>query len=136
MRADLQNNENKQKLGYFKDELHSQVLTEFLALSPKCYAFRFQSLKEKSLNQILEKKKAKGVSNVIVEKTLPFKVYKNVLETDKTVRREITSIRSFNQELFTISVEKDCLTNYYDKMRMLNNIECEPFGFNNNESPP
>jgi hypothetical protein len=84
------------------------------------------------MNQILEKKKAKGVSSVIVEKTLPFKVYKKVLETDITVRREITAIRSFNQELFTISMEKDCLTNYYDKMRMINNIECIPFGYESN----
>jgi hypothetical protein len=105
-------------------------------LNPKCYAFRYQSLKKE--NKIIEKKKAKGVSHVIVEKTLPFKVYKNTLETDKTVRREITSIRSFNQELFSTSTEKDCLTSYYAKFRMLNNIECEPFGynFNNNESAP
>jgi hypothetical protein len=134
LRPELQSNENKKKLGYFKDELNSQILTEWLALNPKCYAFKYQSLKDD--NAILEKKKAKGVSHVIVEKTLPFKVCKNTLDTDKTVRREITSIRSFNQELFSISTEKDCLTNYYDKLRMLNNIECEPCGFNNNEDPP
>ena len=67
---------------------------------------------------------------MIVKKTLPFKTYKNTLETDQTVRREITSIRSFNQELFSTSTPKDCLTSYYDKMKMINNIECEPFGFN------
>ena len=66
---------------------------------------------------------------MIVKKTLPFKTYQNTLETDQTVRREITSIRSFNQELFSTSTPKDCLTSYYDKMKMLNNIECEPFGF-------
>jgi hypothetical protein len=129
MRPNLQSNENKKKLGYFKDELNSQILTEWLSLNPKCYAFRYESLKEKTKNEILEKKKAKGVSHVMVKKTLPFKVYQNVLETDKTVRREITSIRSFNQELFTISTDKDCLTNYYDKFRMINNIECVPFGY-------
>jgi hypothetical protein len=100
LRPDLQSDENKKKLGFFKDELHSQILTEWIALNPKCYAFRYQCLKKE--NAIQEKKKAKGVSHVIVEKTLPFKVYKNTLDTDKTVRREITSIRSFNQELFTI----------------------------------
>ena len=128
LRPDLQSDENKKKLGFFKDELNSQILTEWIALNPKCYAFKYQSIKKK--NEIQEKKKAKGVSHVIVEKTLPFKVYKNTLDTDKTVRREITSIRSFNQELFSISTEKDCLTSYYDKCRMINNIECEPFGFN------
>ena len=66
---------------------------------------------------------------MIVKKTLPFKTYQNTLETDQTVRLEITSIRPFNQELFSTSNPKDCLTSYYDKMKMINNIECEPFGF-------
>ena len=101
-------------------------MTEFLSLNPKCYAYRYLTL---DTNKIKENKKAKGVSNVIVEKTLPFSVYKNTLDTDETVRREITGIRSFNQELFTTSNMKDCLGSYYDKMRMINKLECEPFGY-------
>jgi hypothetical protein len=45
--------------------------------------------------------KSTGVSHVIVEKSLPFKVYKNTLDTDITVSREITSIMPFKQELFS-----------------------------------
>jgi hypothetical protein len=126
-RPDLQSDENKKKLGFFKDELHSQILTEWIGLNPKCYAYRYQAIEKN--NKIIEAKKAKGVSYVIAEKTLPFKSYKKTLDTDKTVRREITSIRSFNQELFSISYEKDCLTSYYDKFKMLDNINCEPFGY-------
>jgi hypothetical protein len=125
-RPDLQSNENNNKLWFFKDELNSQILTEWIGLNPKCYGYRYQKYEA---NEIKEQKKAKGVSYVIVEKTLPFKTYKNTLDTDITVRREITSIRSFNQELFSISYEKDCLTSYYDKMKMLDNINCEPFGY-------
>ena len=99
---------------------------EFIALSPKCYGYRYLTL---DTNIIKENKKAKGVSNVIVEKTLPFSVYKHTLDTDETVRREITGIRSFNQELFTTSYMKDCLGSFYDKMKMINKIECEPFGY-------
>ena len=62
LRPDLQSNENKKKLGFFKDELNSQILTEWIALNPKCYAFNYQSIKKE--NAILEKKKAKGVSHV------------------------------------------------------------------------
>ena len=122
---------NKKKLWFFKDELHSQILTEFLSLNPKCYAYRYLTLDANELknNEIKENKKAKGVSNVIVGKTLPFSVYKNTLDTDETVRREITGIRSFNQELVTTSNMKDCLGSYYDKMKMLNKIECVPFGY-------
>jgi hypothetical protein len=131
----IQSNENKKKLGFVMDELNSQILTEWISLNPKCYAYRYQAIETNKnkeaieTNKIKEAKKAKGDSQVIVEKTLPFKTYKNTLDTDKTVPREITSIRSFNQELFTTSNMKDCLTSYYDKMRMLNKIECEPFGF-------
>ena len=125
MRPDLRSDKNKKKLGFFKDELHSQIMLEFIGLNPKCYGYRYQSLKQ---DKIIEGKKAKGVSRTIVENTLPFSVYKNTLDTDKTVRREITSIRSFNQQLFTTSTMKDCLSSYYDKMKLLNKLDCEPFG--------
>ena len=125
-RTDLRSDENNKKLIGLKDELNSQILTEFIALSPKCYDYRYLTL---DTNEIKENKKAKGVSNVIVQKTLPCSVYINTLDTDKTVRREITGIRSFNLELFTTSSMKDCSGSYYDTMKMLNNIECNPFGY-------
>ena len=124
-REDLQSDTNKKKLGFFKDELNSQILTEWISLNPKCYAYRYQAIEKN--NKLIEAKKAKGVSHVIVEKTLPFKTYKNTLDTDKTVRREITNIRSLNQ--VTTSNTKDCLTSYYDKMKMIDKINCEPFGY-------
>ena len=43
-RPDLKVDKNKKKLGCFKDELHSQILTEFLSLNPKCYAYRYLTL--------------------------------------------------------------------------------------------
>jgi hypothetical protein len=125
-REDFKSNENKKKLGFFKDELNSQILTEWISPNPRCYGYRYQSYET---NKIKEQKKAKGVSHVIVEKPLPFKTYKKTLDTDETVRREITSIRSFNQELFSTSYEKDCFTSYYDKMKMIDKINCEPRGF-------
>jgi hypothetical protein len=74
------------------------------------------------------KQEGQGVSHTIVKKTWPFSVYKNTSDTDKTVRREITIIRPFNQQLFTTSTMKDCLTSYYDKVKMLDKNNCEPFG--------
>ena len=63
LRPDLQSNENKKQLGFFKDELNSQILTEWISLNPKCYAFRYQSLKQH--NEVLAKKKAKGGSPML-----------------------------------------------------------------------
>jgi hypothetical protein len=58
LRPDPQSNEHKKTFGFSKDELNSQFLTEWISRNPKCYAFRYQSLKQN--NEILEKKKAKG----------------------------------------------------------------------------
>jgi hypothetical protein len=71
----------------------------------------------------------KVFSNVIIEKTSPFKVYEKPLDTDITVSREITSVRSVSQEHFSTSNMKDFSTSHYDKMKMIHRIECEPFGF-------
>jgi hypothetical protein len=39
-RPDIRSDKNKKKLGFFKDELNSQILTEWISLNPKCYAYR------------------------------------------------------------------------------------------------
>ena len=63
-REDIQSNTNKKKLGFFKDELNSQILTEWISLNPKCYAYIYQAIEKN--NKVIEAKKAKGVSHVIV----------------------------------------------------------------------
>ena len=121
--------ENESKLGKFKDELHGQVMTEFIALNPKCYAFRFQKL-----NMYIEEvKKAKGVSYATVKHTLPFKEYQKVLEEGNTTSRIITNIGSFNQQLFSFNTDKIALNAFYDKMKLVDKINCEPFGYNEEE---
>jgi hypothetical protein len=75
-REDIQSNENKKKLGFVMDELNSQILTEWISLNPKCYAYRYQAIETNKnkeaieTNKIKEAKKAKGDSQVIVEKNL------------------------------------------------------------------
>ena len=51
-RPDVQSDNSKKKLGQFKDELHSQILLEFIALSPTCYGYRYQSYES---NEILKR---------------------------------------------------------------------------------
>jgi hypothetical protein len=128
-REDMRDSTNESKLGKFKDELHGQAMTEFIALNPKCYAFRFQKLNQ----QIEEIKKAKGVSYATVKHTLPFKEYEKVLEKGNTTSRIITNIGSFNQQLFSFNTDKIALNAFYDKMKLLDKINCEPFGFNEGE---
>jgi hypothetical protein len=78
-------------------------------------------------------KKAKGVSFATVKKTLPFKEYEKVLEEGTTTDILITNIGSFNQQLFSFNTKKIALNAFYDKFKMLDKINCEPFGFNEDD---
>ena len=100
-------------------------MTEFLALNPKCYAFRFQK-KDKTFDEV---KTSRGVSYATVAKTLSIKAYKQVLDNGNSSSRITTNFGSFNQQLFTTSTNKIALKAFYDKMHMINNIDCEPLGY-------
>ena len=107
-------------LGKFKSEVGSKIITEFVALSPKSYCYKYCSK---------EIKKAKGVSLSISDKTMDFLDSKRVLDSNQPQTRTIYGIRSFNQQLYTTCEDKIVLTSFYDKLKMLNSIDCEPFGF-------
>jgi hypothetical protein len=119
-RKDMQDDTNKKKLGCFKDELNGMVMSEFVGLNPNSYAFKYQNI---------EKKKATGVSKAVVDKLINFNDYKNTLYTNKPAIREVVSIRSFNQQLFTYKQDKIALTSFYDKMKTIDSINCEPYGY-------
>ena len=63
-----------QKLGCCKDELNGCVMSEILRSNPKSYAFKYQKI---------EKKKAKGVSQALVDKLITVNDYKNTLITNE-----------------------------------------------------
>ena len=55
--------------------------------------------------------------------------YKNVLETNIPIKKEITSIRSFKHQIYTIKEDKVALTSYYDNMNMIDGKTCIPYGY-------
>ena len=115
------NNENtKNVLGKFTSEVGSNIKPEFIALSPKSYSYKYCHK---------EIKKAKGVSLSVSDKTMEFADYKRVLDSNQSQMRTIYGIRSFNQQLDTTCEDKVILTSFYDKLKMLDSINCEPFGF-------
>ncbi len=67
------------------------------------------------------------------DKDMDFKAYNDVLDEGKTARRETTNIGSFNQQLFTFNKNPIVLNAFYDKMKMLDKINSEPFGYLGNE---
>ena len=71
---------NTDVLGKFKSEVGSKIITEFVALSPKSYCYKYC---------LEEVKKAKGVSLSISEKTMTFSDYKRVLDSNQPQTRTI-----------------------------------------------
>jgi hypothetical protein len=126
-RPDLKDETNIKALGKFKDENNSLLITEFLALNPKVYSFKYQH--ELENNEVKNKKTLKGVSKTVVKKEIDHKDYVHVLNTDEKIDKTVTSIRSFNHQLFTYVQNKTALTSFYDKMVMTDSNTCVPFGF-------
>jgi len=125
----LKDDENKKKLGCFKDENNSLIIKEFLSLNPKVYSYNHDAVTN---NQVIEKnsKKLKGVSKAVVKKEIKHKDFKHTLETNEPLRKHVTSIRSFDHQIYTYTQQKTALTSYYDKMYMLEDgVTCVPFGY-------
>ena len=62
---------NKKVIGLMKDELGGKIMTEFIALRPKLYAYR-------KLDDV-DDKKCKGIKKCVVQKMLDFDDYKSCL---------------------------------------------------------
>ena len=95
-------------------------MSEMLGLNPKSHAFQYQHI---------DKTKANGVSKAVVDKLITFDDYKHTLISNKSLARDVVSIRSFNQQLSTYTQNKLALTSLYDKMEMVDSINCEPYGY-------
>ena len=61
---------NKKVIGFMKDELGGEIMTEFVTLRPKMYAYKTGSA---------ESKKCKGIKKCVVHKTISFEDYKACL---------------------------------------------------------
>ena len=97
---------NKKVIGLMKDELGGKIMTEFVALRPKLYAYRK-----------LVDKRCKGIKKCVVKKTLDFDVYKKCLfdPTGKSIYRQQLMFRSRKHEVHTVEVSKVALNRNDDK---------------------
>ena len=88
----------------------------------------YEDPKDKILTEV-EGKKGKGVPKVIIKNELKHKDFYATLITDIPEIKVTTTLRSFDHEIYTYTSNKVVLTSYYDKMRMINSIDCVPFGY-------
>jgi len=129
-RDDLKDDENKKKLGCFKDEANSLLITEFIALNPKVYSFKYYDSLDAT--ETKNKKTLKGISKTTVKKEISHNDYIDVLETNEKQSRKVYSIRSFNHELFTYAQNKTALTSWNDKTYLIDSNNSTPYRYYKN----
>ena len=101
---------NKKVIGLMKDELGGNIMTEFVSLRPKMYAYRVSSALGNE-----ESKKCKGIKKCVVKKTRSFEDYKNCLLDGTNSYRSQLMFRSFHHKVGTLEVNKLTLSRDNDK---------------------
>lgn len=109
----LHSTENKKVVGKMKDELNGDIITEFVSLKPKMYAYSYIKNGENK-----ENKKAKGVKKSVI-KNLTCETYKEVLNNQTEIYRHQNSIQSKNHKISTIQQERKALSHKDDKRFIL-----------------
>ena len=75
--------------------------------------------------------KIKGVSKVVVKEEISHSNYLDIInEKEATINKDVTTLRSFNHQTYTLVQNNVALIGFYDKMKMIKNIDNEPYGFN------
>ena len=117
----LYNTSNKNKLGFFKDELNSVPMEEFVGLRPKCYAFKCTGKVEKNTLQHskpVEKKTAKGVKRKVKDEHLHFHHFLDAFKNFHSFIVKQNLISSTAHTVRSIHQRKICLT-AFDMKRWL-----------------
>ena len=105
-----------------KDELGGKIITEFVALRPKTYAYITDDCKED--------KKAKGSRKCVIKRELKFNNYKDCLLNDKVVLKSQQRFKSERQDVYTENTNKIALSRNDDKrLIVLDKITGYPYGY-------
>lgn len=112
---------NKKVLGKFKDEAAGEIITEFVGLRAKLYAYRKHDGKED--------KRCKGVSKSVV-KDMKLVEYLRCLESGESKTATMTTINSRSHALETRCITKTALAAFDNKRKLLNAVNSVPFGYN------
>ena len=114
---------NKRVRSLFKDKLEGKIMTEFCALRVKAYAY--------TLDDVTEKKKAKGTKKCIVKREITFKNYRDSLFNDELIIRSQQRFRSDHHRVYTEEVNKIALSSNDDKrLQTFDKVTSFPYGTN------
>ena len=115
------NASNKKVLGEMKDELNGKIMTHFIGLKPKSYRYKVYGEDE-------EHKRSKGIVKHKVATCLNYDKYEQTLNGDLKGQVSFNTIRSKNQQVYSINQVKFSLSNYCNKRYFYNAIESLPYG--------
>ena len=112
---------NKKVIGLMKDELGGDIITEFVALRPKAYAY--------ITDDLVELKKAKGTKKCVVKKMLRFNDYKKCLFEKEKILKSQKRFKSENNSVYTECINKIALSCGDDKrIATSDGITSYPYG--------
>ena len=114
---------NKKVLGKCKDEPGRKVITEFIALRAKAYAYITE---DGSVH-----KRAKGTKKCIIKREIMFEHYKDCLFNSKTITKPQQRFRSDHHRVYTEEVNKIALSSNDDKrIQTFDKVTTFPYGTN------
>lgn len=105
----LYSTSNCKVLGKMKDECGGVPIESFVGLKPKIYSFMYGKG---------QKQTTKGVKKCVIEK-LKHEAYAHSLFERCTMRNQMNMIRSYNRQLYSITMTKTTLNPYDDKRYVL-----------------
>ena len=114
---------NKKVIGLFKDELGGKIMTEFVALRAKAYAYLMEDGSEH--------KKAKGTKKCVIKRELMFENYKDSLFNDEIILKLQQRFKSDHHKVYTEEVNKIALSSNDDeRLQTFDKIATYPYGTN------
>ena len=113
---------NEKVLGKFKDELKGRIMTKFVGLRSKTYAYLIDDSEEK--------KRKKGVKKFVVKNELKFSYYKDCLFNNNVILKSQQRFKSELHSVYAEEVNKIALSSNDDKRVWASNkITSYPYGY-------
>ena len=99
---------NKKVIDLVRDELGGKIMTEFVALRAKMYAYR-------KIDKEVEDKRSKGTKKCVVTEGLTFDDYKICLFDGEKIYREQILFENKKHDMYTVNKHKIALNRDDDK---------------------
>ena len=114
---------NKKVIGLMKDELKGKIMTEFVALRPKTYAYAIDVDKDN------EVKNAKSTKRSVIKQKIKFEEYKDCLLNAKALLKSQQRFKSERHDVYTKEFNKIALSSNDDKrLQTFDRITTYPYG--------